>query len=182
MLPIELTNFIAQEKEVHAVQINWSTASETNNAHFSIEKSPDGHAFRGIGQVPGHGTSYATNHYQFVDESPFPGLNYYRLKQVDFDGQYSYSPIVSVDFDGGRTSAVYPTLAKEVVYVSLPGDRNRSTGLFLFDQTGQLVGTQEVSGEAVLAEFPLAGLPPGMYFMKIQTAGVVETHRVVKME
>ena len=78
------------------VQLTWETASEQNNDFFTIEHSPDGVDFYELAQIPGSGTTSTVNTYSYVDEHPYYGLSYYRLKQTDFDGKFEYSNIIAV--------------------------------------------------------------------------------------
>lgn len=92
-LPVSLTSFTPKQS-LFGIELNWSTASEKNNFHFEILRSPDCQSFSKIGQVPGSSNSSATKNYSFIDRAPEAGTNYYQLKQVDFDGQYKiYGPI-----------------------------------------------------------------------------------------
>jgi len=95
VLPIELLRFDA-ELNGDQVDLRWSTASESNSNYFGIERSSDGSEFEAIGTVQAAGNSYQTIDYTFTDHSPHKGLNYYRLHQVDNDGEFEYSPIRSV--------------------------------------------------------------------------------------
>lgn len=95
-LPVVLISFEAKTINENKAVLNWSTASETNNSHFEVERSVDARDFETIGSVTGKGTTQATQQYTFYDEAPFRGLNYYRLKQVDYDGQFSHSIIRSI--------------------------------------------------------------------------------------
>ena len=92
-LPIELSDFSVRKKNAAAVELNWTTSSEINNDFFTIEKSRNGFDFLEIGMLDGQGQSNSNNHYRFIDEQPYEGYNYYRLKQTDFDGEYSLSLI-----------------------------------------------------------------------------------------
>lgn len=96
-LPISLIEFNAI-KVVDAVQLTWITASELNNDYFTIERSLDGYSFEAIHQEPGAGNSNQWLNYEWYDHSPFDGINYYRLKQTDFDGSFTYSTLRMVDF------------------------------------------------------------------------------------
>ena len=98
-LPVELTNLTATERNGQIV-IKWATASESNNDYFVLERSHDGVRFSDIQMVPGAGTILEPRNYEYTDPYPAPGHNYYRLKQVDYDGSFSLSPIVSAY--GGR--------------------------------------------------------------------------------
>lgn len=94
-LPVEWLSFEArlQHPEVH---LHWQTASETNNNYFTVLRSGDGHQFEAIGQLPGAGNSNQLLRYQFTDTQPMPGISYYRVRQIDFDGQTDYSQTVAV--------------------------------------------------------------------------------------
>jgi hypothetical protein len=100
-LPIELISFTA--KLVNSeVELKWSTASEMNNDYFTIERAVDVEHFEGILEEDGMGTTKELNHYKVIDSSPLYGKSYYRLKQTDFDGQYSYSPVQVIHYEGPR--------------------------------------------------------------------------------
>lgn len=97
-LPVELLSFNAQMQNNNTVLATWATASEVNNALFTVEKSQDGIDFETVGTVAGAGTSSQTHNYSMPDDNPYVGLSYYRLKQTDYDGSYSYSSIVPVTY------------------------------------------------------------------------------------
>ncbi len=96
-LPIELLSFTSDKLTCGNNIIRWSTATETNNDYFVVERSLDMVTFTNIGTVDGAGNSTTILNYNFKDITPQPALNYYRLKQIDFNGDASYSTIVSVD-------------------------------------------------------------------------------------
>ena len=111
-LPIELRSFTAQPLD-NQVKLLWSTASETNNAYFAIERISEGLTFYEIGSVQGSNNSNEVLHYSFTDPSPISGINYYRLKQVDFDGSFEYSPVISIDLTNNNSFAdLYPNPVK----------------------------------------------------------------------
>lgn len=99
-LPIELLSFTAASME-DRVRVEWSTASETNNASFVVERSTDAEHFTSVGTVPGAGNSVILRSYIFDDPRPLFGLSYYRLRQVDTDGSGSLSAVRAVDRDQG---------------------------------------------------------------------------------
>jgi hypothetical protein len=90
-LPIELVSFDAGKNEEQRVTLTWVTASEINNNFFTIERSKNGFDFVPILNIPGAGNSTSTLHYSIEDENPLEGDNYYRLKQTDYDGAFTYS-------------------------------------------------------------------------------------------
>ncbi|MBL0105287.1 MAG: hypothetical protein IPP51_16840 [Bacteroidetes bacterium] len=89
---IKLINFDAILRQ-NKVRLNWSTATETNNNYFTVERSGDGEHFEKVTTQRGAGNSSTTRTYEAVDEFPLPGYSFYRLKQTDFDGHYTYSDI-----------------------------------------------------------------------------------------
>ncbi|HRD37176.1 MAG TPA: hypothetical protein PLC65_00980, partial [Bacteroidia bacterium] len=97
VLPIELKEFNAVPKG-NGVDINWSTATETNNDYFTIERSNNLEQFEAIHQMPGSGNSYTTKYYSYTDKQPLQGLSYYRIKQTDKDGKYTYSELKAVGY------------------------------------------------------------------------------------
>ncbi|MBK5285068.1 MAG: hypothetical protein JJE25_06665 [Bacteroidia bacterium] len=96
-LPVELINFTATINS-DVCLLNWVTASEINNNYFIVERSFDGIIFSEIGQINGAGNSTTVLNYSFTDEHPYPGISFYRLRQVDFDGTSVFSEVVHVNF------------------------------------------------------------------------------------
>ena len=97
-LPVELL-FIKAEVIEEEVKVEWATASELNNDYFEIEKTQDLKDFEVVGRVEGSGTTSETIHYELTDTNPYPGISYYRMKQVDYDGTTSYSEFVRVEME-----------------------------------------------------------------------------------
>jgi hypothetical protein len=95
-LPIELISFSAEVINNSEVRLNWATASETGNSHFTVERSNDGNNFENIAVLTGAGDSRSELRYQHTDQKPVSGRNLYRLKQTDFSGEFEYSELVSV--------------------------------------------------------------------------------------
>ena len=129
-LPVELTHFSAQwQTEGESALLTWQTATETNNSHFLIERSFDGVEFQTIGQVEGMGTTITSTDYQFDDpletNNPNPETIYYRLKQVDFNGDYEYSDMktLSSELETSSSFSVWPNPSSgDIVLVSAVGD------------------------------------------------------------
>jgi PKD repeat protein len=99
-LPVELKKFHGKAEE-RGILLNWSTATELNNDHFSVEYSRDAIYYEAIAQVQGAGTTQVSQDYSFLHERPQKGWNYYRLRQVDFDGSVAYSDVVPVRWETG---------------------------------------------------------------------------------
>jgi hypothetical protein len=108
-LPIELISFEAIPNK-NIVDLKWVTASESNNDYFTIERSMDGITFEIVDKTKGAGNNTSTLYYATKDYTPYPGTSYYRLRQTDFDGKFTYSKLRTVEFvtDDNHEFAVYP--------------------------------------------------------------------------
>jgi hypothetical protein len=179
ILPIEISAFYAKAFEGLG-RIIWQTASELNSSHFSIEKSTDGSKFREIGIVPSNGTTNETHDYEFIDESPSPGTNYYRLRQEDFDSRFEYSKVVSIHFDNGGSVQLYPTLAEASVNLRFTKPTEETSRLLMFDFGGRLVHQQDIEPETELLSVSTDDLMPGQYLARVQSGRTVENLRFVK--
>ena len=98
-LPVELTYF-GGKRSAKNVLLNWQTATETNNEGFDIQHSTNGRDWTSIGWQAGAGSSLEKQDYTFLHEKAVSGTNYYRLKQIDFDGQFDYSDIAAIELIG----------------------------------------------------------------------------------
>jgi sugar lactone lactonase YvrE len=111
LVPVELSSFFASVT-LNNVELNWTTATETNNFGFSVERRSEDSEFEEIGFVKGNGTSTLINSYSFIDSKPLSGVVYYRLKQIDLDGSINYSNEVLADntglIEGFRLLGNYP--------------------------------------------------------------------------
>jgi len=180
-LPIELLSFSATAKS-KTVQLDWRTATELNNAFFEIERSANGRDFTEIGKIAGAGTSLVPLDYTFTDPLPLTGWNYYRLRQVDFDGQFSYSPIQAVlmvkDGDAVRM-LLFPNPAANALNLKTdaliqPGDR-----LEIYDYTGRQVRSFSAS-EVINSPMDISQLPAGTYTVRLRTAAGISSASFVK--
>ncbi|UAY52024.1 T9SS type A sorting domain-containing protein [Ferruginibacter albus] len=113
-VPIKLLSFTAQAKEKN-VLISWQTTAEINLKEYTIERSTDGITFTKIALV----NASNDNSYSFIDEYPYSGTNYYRLKSIDNNGEYTYSDIAKVSFQFSQyILTVYPNPVKEILYIN----------------------------------------------------------------
>ncbi len=115
-LPVGFTNwdaYLAKDK----VRMNWTTDTETNCDFFGVERSTDGIVWETIAFVDGHGTSSTANSYTYTDEHPKEGINYYRLKQVDLDGEFIRTAIVPVEYNVITKLGIYPNPTKGQVFI-----------------------------------------------------------------
>jgi hypothetical protein len=148
LLPIQLLAFGARpDPEARQVVLTWATAQEVNNAYFTIERSQDGRNFRPIVQVPGAGNSRTRLDYRTIDGQPLAGLSYYRLKQTDTDGTFTYSKIVAVFMDDDALAAdgfvLYPNPGTGLeVNLRLTNPEVRAGRVVVYDVTGRQLASE----------------------------------------
>lgn len=169
-LPVAFSTFTALRKGRSAI-LEWETLTESNNDYFSIEHATDARNFTAIGQVPGQGTTFTPQIYSFTDQQPYPGINYYRLRQVDFDGRFEYSEIRSVPFPVEPDELfVYPNPSQGTFHIQVPRSSTETADLQLFDSQGRMLRQIVVGDNTNLSNTFLgkAELSPGLYFLKWQ--------------
>jgi hypothetical protein len=174
-LPIDLLSFTAKY-ELGAVKLNWSTASETNNDFFTVERSVDGAHFNTLTTMDAAGTSSSVLHYTCIDANPPTATVYYRLKQRDFDGAERIFPIISV-----------ATSQKEEVLRVFP---NPSNGFFTVSGTvaGSDLRVTDLAGKTLFqkaaddgkTDIDIAHLKEGIYLLKLTTNGRMQTKKIIK--
>jgi uncharacterized repeat protein (TIGR01451 family) len=179
-VPVELTSFTAS-LEGEAVALAWSTATETNNAGFDVERSTDGETFTTIGFELGVGTTEEAQSYRFVDrEAPFATTLFYRLRQVDTDGTFEYSPVVEVEVTPSAVAllpvAPNPVSASARLRYELP--EATAVRLQVFDLLGRRVATL-ADGEKPAGRHEVtwtgSRLAPGTYFVRLQAGSTAQT-------
>ncbi|MBK8054014.1 MAG: FAD-dependent oxidoreductase [Saprospiraceae bacterium] len=141
--------------------IEWSVASQVNNQQYIIEHSSDGARFLAIGEIPGDGNNNDTKHYEFKHSSPQLGINYYRVKQVDYDGNISFSNITSVNYIEDNEINIFPNPAGLEVNVGIASDAL----LKIKDINGKLHLKQDIYKG--INKVNLEGIPSGMLIFSI---------------
>ena len=173
-LPVELTSFSsAASKE--GITLLWSTASETNNRGFEVERSYDGNVFSNVGFVSGHGTSTQVNNYSYTDklENTNNSTLYYRLRQVDFNGQSEYSQILTVKYDVPTVFSLsqnYPNPFNPTTTIKYTVPKNGPVSIKLYDITGSEVATLVNEVKTVGSyelKFNASGLASGVYLYRM---------------
>jgi hypothetical protein len=175
-IPVELTSFTANVVN-ETIVLYWSTATETNNLGFEVEKRA-GNEYRAVGFVNGFGTTTQPQDYTFVDDNAEIGSNYYRLKQVDFDGSYSYSNEIEVDFSGPVFYSLeqnYPNPFNPSTKIVFNLAADSKVTLKVFDVLGQesanLISSQLDAGKHELT-FDASLFNSGVYFYRIDAEGI----------
>jgi pimeloyl-ACP methyl ester carboxylesterase len=170
VIPVTLSSFTGKLVN-NSVQLLWVTAQEFNSSHFEIERSFDGARFEKIGQLTSNGYSNLPRNYGFTDLAFRSGVNYYRLKQVDKDGQYSYSAIVLIRIrkDNQQQVLIYPNPANRRIVVNVAEGLHKEWVLNLYTTIGQLVYTQIIPANQNNESITLPPVAPGIYSITIAT-------------
>ena len=176
-IPVELTAFSASVAGTN-VELNWTTATETNNQGFEIERSKDNISFNNIGFVPGFGTTTEPKSYSYTDQSVNSGKYYYRLKQVDFDGSINYSDVVEVDVSLPTNFALeqnYPNPfnPSTSIQFSLPVDAQVTIGVYnLVGEKVAEVASGNFAAGSHKVTFNASTLTSGIYFYQLDATGI----------
>ena len=182
VLPVRFADFKVRYENQQS-KLSWSTASELNNDRFEVERSNDGKLFSSIGSVKGAGTATQANHYTYSDLEIFSeiGYLYYRIKQVDFNGDFNYSEIQSVKVPLLQASDISyypnPVTDKLMVSVKKPSDRVHYS---LTDVSGRLVFKHSDKYTADPLEVNLTTVPSGVYILSVTSGNKVYNERIVK--
>ncbi len=186
-LPVELTSFTANAINGF-VELNWLTATEINNQGFEIERRTESSEFRTIGFVEGNGTTTEQNSYSYIDKTAEQGMNFYRLKQIDFDGTYAYSDVIEVNATGPLSFELaqnYPNPFNPTTNIKFSVPESGNVKLSVYNLLGEEVavllngfsqaGTFEVT-------FNASNLSTGVYLYKLQSANSVQTKKMMLLK
>jgi Secretion system C-terminal sorting domain len=179
-LPVSLTEFKAKAVGNRAI-LTWSTASESNNQGFEVERSLDGNQFDNIGFVKGNGNSNILLSYIFSDEN-FTQSAFYRLKQFDFDGKSEYSRIVQLEKTKTGSIKIYPNPLSNnaTLNIEVVSDNKENVDVTLVDISGRIIFQNKYDTSSSLINIPTQDLARGLYFVKVQNGLNVNIQKVVK--
>lgn len=167
LMPIELTQWTATNLE-ESVLLEWTTASEENNDYFAIERSIDGVTWKVLGNVGGAGTTSATHYYSFEDTKPVSGISYYRLKQVDFNGEYTYSSVKCINRPANADKMYKAYVNKDIDAFIVQGEEIAACNIEVYNNLGVKMTNlsfNPISTDKVVIN--VGQLPIGTYFIKI---------------
>jgi len=176
-LEVEFVDFEGVVVDDRAVRLTWSTAMEINNNHFVIERCNDAANFEAIDKVYGVGNSTAIVEYEFIDLAPQIGINYYRLKQVDFNGNFDYSEIIAVIFDKDRNvMAIFPTVIGQggVFFIDFVSDQPAKVQII--DPSGKIVMNQRFQEPGIME---VGDLVKGNYFCTLKVGSKTEIFNLI---
>lgn len=159
-LPLEWTSPLIARKLNHTVELTWSASNQINNDYFQIEKSTDGSTFEFKSIISGESSLREEIEYTFTDKEPLAGLNYYRIKQVDFSGEFTYSNLAAINWTNNDSKTrVFPNPAQGIVYI----EKYNSTELKIYNSIGKLCISETL--DAKIESINIRSLPKGIYYL-----------------
>lgn len=182
LLPVEWLSFTGEAVNTDVI-LNWSTASETNNDFFEVQRSVDGNIWENIGQVDASGNALTVKHYAFKDAGLDKGTYSYRIRQVDFDGNSSLSSRIEVTIlETEAKLRVFPAPARDFIQVKVEGTDQTQWDYSLVDVSGRqiLTGSFQMGNTADLHKIELSAIPDGVYFFSVNSRESVFTQRIIK--
>ncbi len=181
-LPVAFTSLEAKSHQ-NGVAIYWSTANEENSDYFSLERSDDGLSFHAIGKVSGKGFTNNSSSYSYIDDKAPGGMVYYRLKQVDTNGNYSYSSIVAVRLKSNSLSLsviAYPNPGTNYIKLDMTMLAPENYKLAVWSVDGRFIKSMNLTG-GFENQLEIGSLTAGVYIFKIQGAELSQTLQVQKL-
>jgi len=179
-LPVEGLELMATSLNDQAVQLDWLSLQEVNSHYYGVEKMQDQQAFVEIGRVPAAGISSSIRNYQYIDRSTMSPVMYYRLRQVDVDGQFGYSNTVLIRISGPEVPLVYPVPVYDLLHIDMSMDDNGPVHFSLYDQVGRLILEADWPSSKELSPIDLSKLAAGSYSYEIQTGQDSWSGKIVK--
>ena len=182
-LPVALTNFTALRNASGEVSLRWGTANESASSFFSVERSADGTSFKEIGKVNAAGNSSTAKSYVFTDTYPLDVTSYYRLRLLDKDGKFTYSPVRKLS---GRAFALEvkagPNPTSESLTVSVTGQQKGLMTISVSDLTGRILKSMQVvkNGETLTQLVDVSAFAPGMYTLRVKGGEADQVMKILK--
>ncbi|MEO0472953.1 MAG: T9SS type A sorting domain-containing protein, partial [Bacteroidota bacterium] len=176
--PVEWLEFVVEGRGSEAL-LRWTTAREVNSDYFDVERSVDGQFYESIGQVSSAGTVDHLSFYQFTDRN-LPGLRmYYRLRQVDLDGQQDYSNVVELQLtpETSFEISLYPNPATDQTSVRISEVGLENVEIGLYSLAGQQLWSQMTS--QTHTDIPLQQLSPGVYIVRVSKGGFIQSKQLL---
>ena len=178
-LPVSLLDFTGTLQN-KSILLRWKIATEKDLAKYVIERSPDGSGFLPINSVEPKNSGSFTRDYSIVDDQPFQGVNFYRLKMVDMDGKFTYSNIISVKINTGNKLQIFPNPVQRILFVEATGVNEKAL-VQIVDAGGRKMKEMKVSltGQTSFS-IDVSSLPGGFYSLLIRKNGKTEVRTFIK--
>lgn len=183
VLPIELLSFTGKNNNSEN-NLFWQTATETNNDFFTLEHSLDGIHFSEIGIINGAGNSNSILNYSFIHKTPTIGINYYRLKQTDFNGSFKYSNIISLEVKKHSFFQIvnaYHSAESDILEITFNCSGDCFIAVELYDALGKKITSENIhqEGENIRVRFSLNSLSKGVYFIKANNGKEIISQKIL---
>ena len=169
-LPVEMLEFTGYNTENGNI-LQWTTASERNNDYFVLERSQNTIDFSQIAVLQGNGNSNTTKIYSAIDRNPYTAINYYRLKQVDFDGSFEYSQVITINsHPAGAAIRTYPNPAGDYLDLEINSNTYQTLHYVLIDASGSIVLTGNAEAETGINYIreDISSLQKGLCFLIVR--------------
>lgn len=157
-LPVTFGEF-GLKRHASFVDIHWTTLSEINNERFEVQRSSDGFMYETIGEVDGEYNSYIKREYDYQDEIRNNGIYYYRIKQIDLDGRYSFSEVRQIIFNEDSL-LIYPNPAQDYIHIS-----SKQGGVYYMYSATRGLRTRRLELQEELSKIDVSDLPQGLYYI-----------------
>ena len=180
VLPVELTDFQVTANSNDKVNINWASATEINHKLYEIERSQNGKDFESIKQTVAKGDVNKAAQYSFIDETPYSGVSYYRLRMIGKNGSDDLSKVLSVNFKSSKVRLkFYPNPVQDNVRIYIASPSSEEFNLDIFDVTGKLIWSKKISTESE-SLVDTHNWSKGVYFVKLSNEKTVMTEKIMK--
>ena len=180
ILPITLFQFRGEDVNgMH--KLFWATSTELNSSHFEIERSGDGMRFLYLGRLDAKGTNSIRTEYVAMDSVPLKGKNFYRLKMIDKDGSFKYSPVILLaKADVMISMTIYPVPVKQMLQVRINDHAGENITWIIFDAVGRKLINQQSSGSLGSYGIDVSTFRPGVYFLEVLIGEKKQTIQFIK--
>ncbi len=182
-LPVELTKFTAKVNDNYDVVLDWETATEENNKEFVVERSLDGINFETVTTVRGNGNSSEPIQYQAIDYHPYSGESLYRLKQIDFNGEYEYSKLKSVKINnkGAIVLSPNPTHFNSSINIhwNIEDSNEKDIIINIYDISGKKINSENIMLTRNYGNFNINYLNSGVYIIELQYNNIVKREKLI---
>ncbi|HCL83519.1 MAG TPA: hypothetical protein DIC22_06055, partial [Chitinophagaceae bacterium] len=177
-LPIKLLSFTAQNINNNHVLVSWSDSMEHLVDRFEVQRSADNTSFQTIQTVKAVGESLVPQYYSVNDNQPLGGMNYYRLKEIDLDGKFYYSPVVSVQFDKTEGLEIYPNPATN--YTGVYSMKDPIIEINIYDIAGKLLQKNITASGQTSIQVNTSVLSKGVYIIAVKTTSAIYRQKLFK--
>jgi|GEM_PF-2415346 len=164
-LPVSYSKPLQAKQAQRTIHLSWSVSNQTANDKYIIEHSQNAKDFLPVGEIKGDGNHTAVRDYEYTHQTPSTGINYYRIKQVDFDGKYSFSNVARVQFKGdGEGLSLYPNPSPGHITVVVPGP-HKNRNIQIYNSIGLLIKEASIDGSN---RINVSDLPQGVYYIRLK--------------